>query len=172
MPDRDPAFDAYVLKIHHVLDRLDYYRLLGIPPKAKKSEVKRAFLKITTKFHPDRNRNAEPVVKDAIYDIFKRLNEAYRVLTDPQKKALYDQQLAAGNARFSNDLRMTMVPKTPVETITSKDARQFYIKSEQCLKDGNLLQAELHAKMAKAREPENDAIANLIAKIQEAKKKK
>ena len=172
MPNRDPAFDDYVIKIHQVLPRLDYYRLLGVAASASDSDVKRAFLKITKKFHPDRHRDAPVQLYDAIYDIFKRLNEAYRVLTDPDKRKLYDQQLAGGQTRFSTDIRMSMIPKTPVETIRSKDARTFYAKAQECLATGNILQAELHAKMAASREKDNDAIKRLIADIIEAKKKK
>ncbi|MBN2341193.1 MAG: J domain-containing protein [Deltaproteobacteria bacterium] len=172
MPNRDPAFDDYVIKIHNVLTKLDYYRLLGVQKDAGKADVKRAFLKITAKFHPDRHRDATPQIHEAIYDIFKRLNEAYRVLTDPEKRKLYDQQLSAGNVRFSTDLRMSMVPKTPEETITNRDARQFYVKSRECLTNGNIMQAELHAKMAKAREPNNEAVNALLSEIQEAKKKR
>jgi curved DNA-binding protein CbpA len=169
--DRDPAFDAYVMKIHQVLDRLDYYRLLGVERVAAASQVKKAFLQITAKFHPDRHRQADEQIRTAMYDIFKRLNEAYRVLTDPEKKALYDQQLDAGSTRFSTDLRMSMVPRTPEDTIKSREARQFYIQARESLSAGNLLQAELHAKMAHARDMQNPAIAELMGEIQSKKKK-
>jgi curved DNA-binding protein CbpA len=172
MTNRDPAFDAYILKIYQVLDRLDYYRLLGIEQSADARTVKKAFLKITARFHPDRNRDAAEDVKSAIYDIFKRLNEAYRVLSDPDKKRLYDEQLKGGNARFSTDIRMSMVPKTPEDTIGSKDARQFYAEAKQSLKDGNIMKADLHSKMALAREPQNQAIKDLIAQIKAARTRK
>ncbi|MBN2530279.1 MAG: DnaJ domain-containing protein [Deltaproteobacteria bacterium] len=172
MPKRDPAFDDYVIKIHQFLPRLDYYRLLGVGHEAEVEEIRHAFLKITKKFHPDRHRDAPGKLHDAIYDIFKRLNEAYRVLSDPDKRKLYDQQLVTGKTRFSTDLRMSMIPKTPEQTIHSKDARVFYLKAVECLDAGNILQAELHAKMAATREKDNDAIRKLIADIIEAKKKR
>ena len=172
MPNRDPAFDDYVIKIHRVLPRLDYYRLLGVAPDATDSDVKKAFLKITKKFHPDRHRDAPKPLYVAIYDIFKRLNEAYRVLTDYEKRKIYNRQLAEGKTRFSTDIRMSMIPRTPVETIHSKDARQFYVKAVESLEAGNIMQAELHAKMAATRERDNDAIKQLIADIIAAKKKK
>ncbi|MBN2717304.1 MAG: DnaJ domain-containing protein [Deltaproteobacteria bacterium] len=170
MPNRDPAFDDYVIRIHQVLSRLDYYRLLGVAQDASDSDIKRAFLKITKKFHPDRHRDASKQLHAAIYDIFKRLNEAYRVLTDYEKRRLYDHQLTNGQTRFSTDIRMSMIPKTPVETIRSKDARQFYLKAVENLEAGSIMQAELHAKMAASREKDNDAIKKLIAEIIAAKK--
>ena len=59
MKSRDPQFDNYVLKIHAVLDRIDYYRLLGVKHDATRADIKKAFHGIARKFHPDRNRDAD-----------------------------------------------------------------------------------------------------------------
>jgi hypothetical protein len=64
-----------------------------------------------------------------------------------------------------------MVPKTPEDTMTSREARQFYRQAGHALKDGNLLQAELHIKVAASREGDNAAIESLSAQIQQAKAK-
>jgi curved DNA-binding protein CbpA len=169
---RDPAFDAYVLKIHAVLDRLDYYRLLGVERSARVPDVKKAFFAIANKFHPDRNRDADPATAQAIYEIFKRLNEAYRVLGDHEQRKQYESCLADGRLRLSNEDRRTMAPKAPEETIQSREARQFFLKARDELKQGNLLQAELHIKMAKSREAENMAIESIAAQIVAAKAEK
>jgi curved DNA-binding protein CbpA len=170
MSKRDPAFDEYVLKIHNVLDRLDYYRLLGVSHDCDNLHIKKAFYSIAAKFHPDRHRDAPAEIEKAIYDIFKRLNEAYRVLCDPDKKKLYNAGLDNGHIRFRTDIRMSMVPKKPEETITSKDAREFYLKAVNYLENNNILQADLHIKMANTKEPENQAILELIKKLEEKKK--
>ena len=169
---RDPAFDEYVLKIHAVLDRLDYYRLLGVGKGARLGEVKKSFFAIAAKFHPDRNRDADPETAKAIYEIFKRLNEAYRVLCDAEKRAAYDGMLAAGKVRLSLEERRTVAPKSAEESINSREARQFFIKARDAMKAGNLMQAELHIKMARSREPENAAIESLAAQVTAAKAEK
>ena len=169
MSARDPGFDAYVLQIHQVLDQLDYYRLLGVEPSTGASQVKKSFYAIAARFHPDRNRDAPEQVRDAIYDIYKRINEAYQVLSDPERRKLYDQQLAGGSSRFDSTVRMTTVPKTPEDTIKSREARQFFRQASEALKAGNLMQAELHSKVAAAREPGNAAIISLQAQVQAAK---
>lgn len=171
MPDRDPAFDAYVLKIHEVLDRLNYYKLLGVDTNSRVPQIKKAFFSIAAKFHPDRNRSAEPHIRDAIYDIFKRLNEAYMVLCDSEKRKPYDEGLAEGKVRLEMDSRGSAA-KSDEETISSREARQFFLKAVENLESGNIMQADLHSKMAKSREPKNIAINDLIAKISDAKKKK
>ena len=63
----------------------DYYKALGIEKGASADDIKKAFRKLAVKYHPDRN----PDDKGA-EDKFKELNEAYAVLSDPDKKQQYD----------------------------------------------------------------------------------
>ncbi|MBN1862922.1 MAG: molecular chaperone DnaJ [Dehalococcoidales bacterium] len=63
----------------------DYYEVLGIRRDASNEEVKRAFRKLAFEYHPDHNRNGDAEEK------FKEVNEAYQVLSDPDKRAAYDQ---------------------------------------------------------------------------------
>ncbi len=63
----------------------DYYEVLGVERGATPEDLKKAFRKQALKYHPDRNK--EPDANDR----FKEVNEAYQVLSDPQRKAQYDQ---------------------------------------------------------------------------------
>jgi curved DNA-binding protein len=64
----------------------DYYKVLGVERKASEQEIKRAYRKLALKFHPDRNPNDKQAE-----DKFKEINEAYQVLSDPEKRSRYDQ---------------------------------------------------------------------------------
>ena len=172
MTQRDPKFDAYVLKIYQALDRLDYYRLLGVKPTDSPKQVKRAFYAIAAKLHPDRNRDAEEKVHKALYDIFKRINEAYRVLSNPETRKMYNEILREGKVRLDLDSRNAGVPQTPEQTIKSPEARKFYIQAAEDFEKGNFMQADLHIRLALSRDPKSKAIVELAGKIKEAKKKK
>ncbi|MGE5224867.1 MAG: DnaJ C-terminal domain-containing protein [Omnitrophica WOR_2 bacterium] len=64
----------------------DYYKILGVERKASEEDIKRVYRKLALKYHPDRN----PGDKKA-EEKFKEINEAYQVLSDPTKRARYDQ---------------------------------------------------------------------------------
>src|SRR6186713_3358303 len=71
------------------LDRMsnqDYYKVLDVPKNAADADIKKAFRRLAMKFHPDRNPD-DPEAEAK----FKEAKEACEVLTDPQKRAAYDQ---------------------------------------------------------------------------------
>lgn len=69
----------------------DYYEVLGVAKNANDDEIKKAYRKLAIKYHPDKNPD-DPTAEDK----FKEAAEAYGVLSDPQKKARYDQFGHAG----------------------------------------------------------------------------
>ena len=68
----------------------DYYETLGINRNANEEEVRKAFRKKAMEFHPDRNKEPGADAK------FKEVNEAYQILSDPNRRAKYDQFGHAG----------------------------------------------------------------------------
>ena len=64
----------------------DYYEVLGVAKSANKQEIKKAYRKLAMQFHPDRNPD-DPDAESK----FKEASEAYEVLSDDEKRRIYDQ---------------------------------------------------------------------------------
>ncbi|EAX47519.1 chaperone protein DnaJ [Thermosinus carboxydivorans Nor1] len=75
------------------MSKRDYYEVLGVPRTATEEEIKKAFRKLARKYHPDVNRDNPKEAEEK----FKEINEAYEVLSDPERRAQYDQ---FGHAAF------------------------------------------------------------------------
>ncbi len=78
----------------------DYYKVLGISKDATDKDIQKAFRKLAHKYHPDSNKSKEAEEK------FKKINEAYNVLKDPEKRKAYDQfgnQWESGRGYYSQD---------------------------------------------------------------------
>ncbi len=65
---------------------IDYYKVLGVDRNATQNQIKKAYRKLARKYHPDVNPNDESAKKK-----FQEINEAYEVLSDPEKRKKYDK---------------------------------------------------------------------------------
>jgi len=63
----------------------DYYEVLGLKRSATPEEIRKAFRQLARKYHPDMNKGGK-----AAEEKFKEINEAYEVLSDPEKRNKYD----------------------------------------------------------------------------------
>ncbi|PZN30789.1 MAG: molecular chaperone DnaJ [Proteobacteria bacterium] len=68
------------------MSKRDYYQVLGVPRTATEADFKKAYRRLAMKYHPDRNPGDQEAEEK-----FKEAKEAYETLSDPQKRAIYDQ---------------------------------------------------------------------------------
>uniref|UniRef100_A0A663LKM0 DnaJ heat shock protein family (Hsp40) member B8 n=1 Tax=Athene cunicularia TaxID=194338 RepID=A0A663LKM0_ATHCN len=68
---------------------VDYYKVLGLQKNASQDDVKKSYHKLALKWHPDKN----PGNKEEAEKKFKAVAEAYKVLSDPQKRLCYDRSV-------------------------------------------------------------------------------
>ncbi|MGF1723140.1 molecular chaperone DnaJ [Photobacterium nomapromontoriensis] len=74
------------------MSKRDFYEVLGVSRDASERDIKKAYKRLAMKFHPDRNQG-----DDQAAEKFREVKQAYEILTDPQKRAAYDQY---GHAAF------------------------------------------------------------------------
>lgn len=67
---------------------INHYQLLGIPEDADNRRIKAAYRNMAKRFHPDANKGSE-----AAADLFRQINEAYRILSDARLRKLYNQKI-------------------------------------------------------------------------------
>ena len=63
----------------------DYYKILGVPRNATPEDLKKAYRALANKYHPDKNKGDRQAEEE-----FKRISEAYAVLSNPEKRQEYD----------------------------------------------------------------------------------
>ena len=140
-----------------ILDELDYYGLLHIPPGAGAVEVKKAYFASSRAFHPDANRHLPDDLQAAIASIAKRVTEAYSVLRDPRRRAAYDRRLSQGSG-LRIQLAEAQADAERSETQLrgrTPQGRQYYARAEADLARGDRSAAARNLQTALTFEPDN-----------------
>ena len=79
-------------------NKRDYYEVLGVQKNASQDEIKAQYRKLALKFHPDRNKSSDAG------EHFKEISEAYAILSDAEKRKVYDAHGHAGvDGRYSSE---------------------------------------------------------------------
>lgn len=92
--------------LHEVLGDLDYYGILLVDRDCAPHEIGDAFRRESRRLHPDRMSSlGDSGAQDQANDIYRLVNEAYRVLKDPEQRGQYDQLLEDGVTRMTDDAR-------------------------------------------------------------------
>jgi molecular chaperone DnaJ len=81
-----------MLAVIYVMAKEDFYKLLGVEKNASDAELKKSYRRMAMKFHPDRNKDDPAKAEEK----FKQVKAAYEILSDPKKRAAYDQFGHAG----------------------------------------------------------------------------
>ena len=79
----------------------NYYEILGLGKNATDEEIKSAYRRLAKKYHPDLYTTKPEAERKEAEEMFKKINHAYQVLSDPQKKAAYDQYGSEDGPQFA-----------------------------------------------------------------------
>ncbi len=176
----DDAFLKEVEALARGLDQLDYFRVLELPQTAGAADVKSAYYRRSRAFHPDRFAALpDPLLREAISRIYRRINEAYTVLRDDAKRRKYVADIAgpdrARKLRFTevDEVRVKEEQKRKVEEQFGQtpNGRKFYAAALADIQAQRWDAAERNLKMALMYEPANAKFKEQLAAVEKQKPK-
>ncbi len=171
-----------------VLDKVTYYELLGVPPSAGADVLRRAYQGFAATFHPDAHVHRSPDERASVNMIFKRGTEAFRILSDPQLRAKYEEQ--RGGSKAPDSRRVPAPPASSPQPAAGRSAadapkpgstsnitgrledfvkqpraRPFAQQAEALAKKGEHQKAKLQLKLALNFDPGNAALEGYLKQL-------
>ncbi len=161
---------AEIRALARLVDRMDYYRLLRVDPEAPLSKIRAAYRRARRQFHPDAYLSEEPVLRDAVDLIARRLTEAYMVLRDSGQRAAYNKGLSEGKVRYQPESGAEGGRDGRAQEGKTPQGRRSFILAMAEERGGNLAQAIVHLKMALTFERSNEHFREKLEALQQAQK--
>ncbi|MEM6995864.1 MAG: J domain-containing protein [Myxococcota bacterium] len=159
------AFWTRVLALAETLDALSYYHLLDVAPSATTATVEEAYYRRARNIHPDRHGyQTDPAATRALVRLYARFGEAFRVLRSPELRRAYDQELAAGRVRLSEEARQRYRVQMEAPDPRTEHATKLLNTAREQARAGNVSGALAGLKLAAQFEPESKAIQREIAR--------
>lgn len=163
-------------RLHAALPRESYYVFLGVAPQATPAEVQEAFYARAERLHPDRYQTlGDAELRQRIYDVYKRIAEGYRVLSDPTLRRAYDRQVARGKIRYEEEPDEVEREKPALQRadagLRNPSARRFFRLAQDALRAGDDRAAAVHLKMALSFEPRNPVVRELLTAVEKGARK-
>ena len=157
------------------IDRVDYYRLLKLDPRADSDAVRSAYHAARRRFHPDAYLAQPDDVRDAVDRIARRITEGYLVLRDRTRRAAYDSALSSGQVRYNPELEQEKKTEAEASRGTTPNGKRYFGLHQEAERANDIVKAHAHLKTALTFEPKNEAfkakLAALEAQIKAARKK-
>jgi len=143
------------------LEELDYYQLLEIGGGASAATIKEAYFRCSMELHPDRFLQLEDeALRAQIYEVFKRMTEAFKVLINPEARSQYDALLAserASNLRYLDRPRI-VTSEDPTSDAATPAGKKYLHFANLAGAEGNLRSARMYLTLALRCEPHNAAL--------------
>lgn len=161
--------------MHELLAELDYYQLLQVKATCAQADVDAAFRAEGRRLHPDRvSAGAPPEFRAIANTVFKAVNDAYRVLRDPDGRTHYDNELLAGRLRMDQESRKAAEAEAAARNDPNKAARtekgaKFWKLALQGFSDKDYNGAAMNIQFALSFEPGNEVFKEWLAKANAAK---
>ena len=162
-----PQIAKFVDRALENLDRLDYYRVLGVGRQADSAEVRRAYYRLAGKLHPDvYGSELDAGDRRKLMTVFSRAVEAYRVLADADRRERYEQFLAEGRLRWDEGEARRPRQPSPELAVKGDGARRFFLLGLEALTSGDARSAAMNFRLALSLDPGNDVIVDKLAEAE------
>ncbi len=148
----------------------NYYELLGVAPDAGAGTVRSRFHKLAAKYHPDGYANSAVETRAAVVQVFKRIVEAYQVLSHDELRVRYERALARGELRIDPMDKGTIPPpalRTLVTLAHSQRAKAFAREADRLIGEGKLKEAKMQLKLALSNDGDNPELMERLNILQE-----
>ncbi|MGZ3419246.1 MAG: J domain-containing protein [Polyangiales bacterium] len=139
----DPQRRAEILAKAKVIDSENYFQMLGLTSESTIDDAKTAYFQLAKRWHPDRLPGDLADLKDQVGKVFALMAEAYQILTDPDRRVKYMQQVKEGGGTLESQQ----------EVVRVMDAANAFQKAEFFVNKGQLQDAEPHITKAFELEP-------------------
>lgn len=156
----DDELRLLVAELVRDLDHGSYYAFLGVLPDAIRDEIRDAFHERARLLHPDRYWASEDHdLRAQVYAVYKRITEAYRVLSDAERRRQYDAGLGQGQARWAAQTeRQAVGPRSKDHALKNPKAKQLYRAADEARKKGDWKAVRTNLQLALAIEPDSDMV--------------
>lgn len=156
--------------LHEMLGELDYYRVLLVPRSCPQDEIGNGFRRESRRLHPDRASTLGEEHRNKANDIYKLINEAYRVLKDPEQRTRYDSLLEGGHLRMTDDAQQQAQTdknkNDPEAAATHPKAERYWKMALRDCKDKSWKAAVMNIKFALTFEPDNETFKEWLKKAE------
>lgn len=160
MAELDPIFAIEAEAFAGIIDELDYFQVLEIDQTANPAAIKQAYFHKSRVYHPDQYYGQpEGPVKTAISKIYKRVNEAFMVLSNDRKRPKYVSDVngpfRARKLRYSEEAEEELRRAKDQEQGTTPHGRKTFRQGMVDMEAGRFAQALQNFRMALTFEPQN-----------------
>jgi curved DNA-binding protein CbpA len=170
-PQARAAIRAWIDQQHEEMQRSSYYQLLGVARNASEGTIRDEYYKRVARFHPDLYVSSlDDDTRQKLVSMYSRIVEAYQVLTNGARRARYDQLLAGGRLRVTQEDERTPPPRAEA-VIKNPNAQRLFKLAQDQLREGNAKGAIMNLKMALSTEPASPLIQAELARAEAASKK-
>jgi curved DNA-binding protein CbpA len=171
MPNLDAAFLAHILARARELPRLSYYDILEVGPEVPAADLRTVYYGLVGRLHPDLYGDTlDGPTRERLVSLYSRTVEAYQVLTNPDRRREYDQLLARGVLRWTEEEREKL--KVGEESVKNPNALRFFRMGRTALFGGDAKSAVMNLRLALSAEPGSELIEAELARAEAALRSK